>query len=598
LDGGVALFDSVAGVEPQSETVWRQMDKYSIPRLAFVNKMDRTGADFDYVIQTLIDRLAAKPVRVQLPIGAEEGFEGVVDLVKMRALIWHGEELGATWDEVDIPENLLAAAQSARQELLDILAAHDSDAHNNDELMELVLAEEDVPPEIVTAALRRATLDIAITPVFCGSAFKNKGVQPLLDAVVSYLPSPLDAGETEGDDPKDEEKKIARSPSIDEPFCALAFKIQTDPFIGKLTYLRVYSGQLETGTKVYNASTGRQERVGRLLIMHADDREDTDSVAAGEIVAAVGLKDVTTGDTICDPEAPLILHNIDFPDPVVHVHIEPESKSDQEKLGVALARLVEEDPTLHLKTDEETGETIISGIGELQLEIVIDRLKREFKVNASIGKPQVAYRETIKKRIEKVEGKFIRQSGGRGQHGHVVINMEPAPDEGFEFTSKIKGGAIPSEYIPSVQKGIEEALNSGPKAGYPVVDLRVELVDGSYHDVDSSEMAFKIAGSKAFQNAAPLASPVLLEPMMSVEVITPEDFLGDVMGDISRRRGRVEGQELQGNALILKAKVPLAEMFGYANDLRTISQGRANYSMLFEAYEEVPANIADELAEG
>jgi elongation factor G len=591
LDGAIALFDSVAGVEPQSETVWRQADKYRVPRIAYINKMDRIGANFAQGVQTMIDRLGAHPVPIQLPIGAEGDFKGVIDLVEEKAIIYK-DDLGKESEVIDIPADLADEAHEARTHLIEAIADYD------DELMEAYLAEEVIEVARLKAAIRKATLDISMTPVLCGSSFKNKGVQPLLDAVLDYLPSPLDVPPVEGLEPvrgEDEGRPATRPASDEEPFSALAFKVMSDPFVGKLTYFRVYSGKLAAGGRVLNSVTGRTERAGRILMMHANDREEQDEIYAGDIAAAVGLKQTSTGDTLSAPDAPIVLETITFPEPVVHVSIEPKTKVDQEKMGVALARLAEEDPTFQVRTDEETGQTVISGMGELHLEVIVDRMKREFKVEAGVGRPQVAYRETVRGTAEKVEGKFVRQTGGSGQYGVVYINLEPAPGEGFDFVNKIKGGSVPSEFIPAVEKGIEEALENGVKAGYPMVDVRATLTDGKYHDTDSSEIAFKIAGSMALKAAAQRAKPVLLEPVMAVEVVTPQDFLGDVIGDLSKRRGRVEGQEPRGNALAVKASVPLSEMFGYATDLRSNTQGRANYTMQFDRYEEVPNNLAESI---
>jgi elongation factor G len=593
LDGAIALFDSVAGVEPQSETVWRQADKYAVPRIAFINKMDRVGADFDNAVQTMRDRLGAHPLPIQLPIGAEDGFVGVVDLIENKALVWK-DELGIEYEYEEIPENLVDAAHEARTHLIEACADYD------DELMEMYLDEQEIPHERIAKSLHRATLDLKVTPVLAGSAFKNKGVQPLLDAIIELLPSPLEVPPMTGivtNNKGETGEEVVRRPDDSEPFSALAFKVMSDPFVGKLTYFRVYSGKLSAGSRVLNATNGKTERIGRLLMMHANHREEIDETYAGDIVAGVGLKQTSTGDTLTAPDAPVLLENITFPEPVIAVAIEPKTKSDQEKLGGGLARLAEEDPTFRIETDEETGQTLIHGMGELHLEVIVDRLLREFHVDANVGRPQVAYRETVRERVEKIVGHFVRQTGGRGQFGHVVINLEPAPGEGFDFVNKIKGGAIPTEYIPAVEQGIEEALGSGVKAGYPMVDVRVELVDGKYHDVDSSEMAFKIAGSMAVQEAARRAKPVLLEPVMGVEVVTPEDFLGDVIGDLSRRRGKVQGQERRGNALAVHAYVPLGEMFGYATDVRSSTQGRATYTMQFERYEEVPQSIAEQIVE-
>jgi elongation factor G len=594
LDGAVAVFDSVAGVEPQSETVWRQADKYRVPRIAFINKMDRIGANFEGSVQTMIDRLGAHPVPVQLPIGAEAEFTGVVDLVNMKAILYR-DDLGQEWEVTDIPAQLADAAHHARTELIEAVAEYD------DELMEDYLEDKPIEPRRLIGDIRKATLDISMTPVLCGSAFKNKGVQPLLDAVIDYLPSPLDVEAVEGlqgSQIQDGEGiPTTREASDDAPFAALAFKVMADPYVGKLTYFRVYSGKLAAGGRVLNSVTGRTERVGRILMMHANHREEVAEVYAGDIAAGVGLKQTSTGDTLCAPDAPVVLEAIQFPDPVVHLSIEPRTKVDQEKLSVALQRLGEEDPTFQVRSDEETGQTVISGMGELHLEVIVDRLKREFRVEAAVGRPQVAYRETVRAAVEKVEGKFIRQTGGSGQYGVVYIDLEPAPGEGFDFVNRIKGGAVPSEFIPAVEKGIEEALDSGVKAGYPMVDVRATLVDGKYHDTDSSEVAFKIAGSLALKEAARRAQPVLLEPVMAVEVVTPQDFIGDVIGDLSRRRGHVEGQEPRGNAVAVKGSVPLASMFGYATDLRSSTQGRAVYTMQFDRYEEVPSNIADDIVE-
>ncbi len=593
LDGAIAVFDSVAGVEPQSETVWRQADKYGVPRIAFINKMDRIGADFGRAVETMRDRLGAHPLPIQLPIGAEDGFVGIVDLIENKALVWE-DELGTEFNYEEIPAELADAAHEARTHLIEACADYD------DELMEMYLDEQEIPHERIAKSLHRATLDLKVTPVLCGSAFKNKGVQPLLDEIVELLPSPLEVPPMTGFEVNNKGEtgdEVVRKPDDSEPFSALAFKVMADPFVGKLTYFRVYSGKLTAGSRVLNATNGKTERIGRLLMMHANHREEIEECYAGDIVAGVGLKQTSTGDTLSAPDAPVILENIEFPEPVISVAIEPRTKSDQEKLGGGLARLAEEDPTFRIESDEETGQTLISGMGELHLEVIVDRLMREFNVDANVGRPQVAYRETIRDRVEKIVGHFVRQTGGKGQFGHVVINAEPAPEEGFDFVNRIKGGAIPTEYIPAVEQGIEEALGSGVKAGYPMVDVRVELVDGKYHDVDSSEMAFKIAGSMAIQEATRRAKPVLLEPVMSVEVVTPEEFLGDVIGDLSRRRGKVQGQEPRGNALAVHAFVPLGEMFGYATDVRSSTQGRATYSMQFERYEEVPANIAEQIVE-
>jgi elongation factor G len=588
LDGAIALFDSVAGVEPQSETVWRQADKYRVPRIAYINKMDRVGSDFERGIQTMIDRLGAHPVPIQLPIGAEADFKGIVDLVTEKAIVYTNE-LGTEWTEEEVPADMGDAVRQARTELIEAVAEYD------DELMEDYLEDKPIEVERLKRDIRKATLDISITPVLAGSSFKNKGVQPLLDAVIDYLPSPLDVPPVQGIEPGGDVAE--RPPSDEAPFSALAFKVMADPFVGKLTYFRVYSGKVAAGGRVLNSTTGRTERIGRILMMHANDREEQEEVYAGDIAAAVGLKQTSTGDTLCAPDAPIVLETISFPEPVVHVSIEPKTRADQEKMGVALARLAEEDPTFQVRTDEETGQTLISGMGELHLEVIVDRMKREFNVDAGVGRPQVAYRETVRGTAPKVEGKFIRQTGGAGQYGVVYIDLEPAPGEGFDFVNKVKGGSIPTEFIPAVEKGIEEALETGVKAGYPMVDVRVTLTDGKHHETDSSELAFKIAGSLAAKEAAKRATPVLLEPVMAVEVVTPQEFLGDVIGDLSRRRGRVEGQEPRGNAVAVKASVPLSEMFGYATDLRSTTQGRASYTMQFDRYEEVPEGIAGDIVE-
>jgi elongation factor G len=593
LDGAIALFDSVAGVEPQSETVWRQADKYGVPRIAYINKMDRVGADFEQGVQTMIDRLGAHPVPIQLPIGAEADFEGVIDLVSMKAIVYK-DELGKEQEETEIPEAHAAAAALAREHLLEEVS------HYDDELLELILEEAEIPEERLKQAIRKATLSTQLTPVLCGSSFKNKGVQPLLDAVLDYLPSPLDVPPVTGSElikGAEEAREVQRAADDSEPYAALAFKIMADPYVGKLTYFRVYSGRLEAGSRILNVNSGRTERIGRILMMHANDREEVSEVYAGDIAAAVGIKQVMTGDTLAAPDAPIQLENITFPDPVIKVAVEPKTKADQEKMSVALGRLAEEDPTFQVRTNEETGQTEISGMGELHLEVIVDRMKREFGVEANVGRPQVSYRETVRGNAEHIEGRFVRQTGGSGQFGVVYIDLEPAPGEGFDFVNKIKGGAIPTEFIPAVEKGVEEALENGVKAGYPTVDVRVTLVDGKYHDVDSSEIAFKVAGSIALREAAKRAKPVLLEPIFSVEVVTPEDFLGDVIGDLSRRRGRVEGQERRGNALAVTARAPLSEMFGYATDLRSNTQGRATYTMQFDGYEEVPPNIAETIVE-
>jgi elongation factor G len=591
LDGAIALFCSVGGVEPQSETVWRQADKYGVPRIAYVNKMDRTGADYFAVLDMMVKRLDAHPIAVQLPIGREDAFRGVIDLVEMKALVWSNEDRGENWQVTDIPADMLEFAQEWRDLMVEKLA------DQNDELMELFLEGKEIDSALLKKVIRKATIDIAITPVLCGTAFKNKGVQPLLDAIIDYLPSPVDVPAIRGISP-DSGAEEARHADDNEPFAALAFKVMTDPYVGKLTYFRVYSGTLKAGSHIYNATKDKKERIGRILQMHANHREDRDEIYAGELAAAIGLKHTTTGDTLCVADSPIILESMDFPAPVIAVAIEPKTKADQEKLGSSLHRLAEEDPTFQVRTDEETGQTVISGMGELHLEIIVDRLLREFKVDANVGRPQVAYRETIRRPVEKVVGRFVRQSGGRGQYGHVVINVEPAAHgEGYEFEDKISGGVIPKEYIPSVNEGIKAAMENGVLAGYPMVGVKVTLVDGSYHEVDSSEMAFRIAGSMALKEAANKGKPVLLEPVMEVEVVTPEEYMGDVIGDLNSRRGRIEGMEPRGNAQIIRAHVPLASMFGYATDLRSISQGRAQYTMQFENYEEVPSSIAQGIVE-
>ncbi len=590
LDGAVALFDSVAGVQPQSETVWRQADKYGVPRIAFINKMDRTGADFYAAVQTMIERLGARPVPVQIPIGSEDAYIGHIDLLTMRA-IRYVDPLGQKWEEADVPEDMREQAESYRHDLIEAVADHDED------IMIAFLEDEAIEADQLRAAVRKCTLDISITPVLLGSAFKNKGVQPLLEAVIDYLPSPVDVPPVTGVEPGSDQE-VTRPADLDQPFAALAFKVMSDPFVGKLTYFRVYSGKLNSGSYVLNASTGRKERVGRLLEMHANHREDLQQIGAGAIASAVGLKQTTTGDTLCDPDHPVMLESIDFPDPVIDVAVEPKTKADQDKLAQALQRLAEEDPTFRVRTNEETGQTIIAGMGELHLEIIVDRLMREFRVDANVGRPQVAYRETIRNPVEGIHGRFVRQTGGRGQFGHVVIDMAPnEPGVGYTFENKIVGGAVPREYIGSVDAGIQEAMEAGILAGFPVVDVGIRLVDGSYHDVDSSEMAFKVAGSMAFKEASKRAKPVLLEPVMAVEVVTPEDYMGDVIGNINSRRGQIEGMEPRGNAQVIRARVPLAEMFGYATDVRTMSQGRATYTMQFLHYAEVPHSIAEKLTE-
>jgi elongation factor G len=590
LDGAIAVFDAVAGVQPQSETVWRQAERYGVPRITFINKMDRTGADFFASVQSMIDRLGASPVPIQLPVGTEEHHRGVVDLVDMRAITW-SDDLGTKMETGEIPAELVEQAQEYHHQLIDSVAEFD------DELTEAYLTDEQsVTAEMIRRAVRAATLANKISPVLLGSAFKNKGVQPLLDAVVDYLPSPVDLPPVHGIDPRTEHE-LSRRPTLDEPFSALAFKVMSDPYVGKLTYFRVYSGKLKAGDRVLNTNTGKTERISRILQMHANHREERDEIGAGEIAAGVGLKATTTGDTLSTDTAPIKLESMMFPDPVISVAVEPKSKADQDKLGVGLQRLAEEDPTFRVRTDDETGQTLIAGMGELHLEIIVDRLKREFSVDANVGRPQVAYRETMSQAVEKIQGKFVRQTGGRGQYGHAVINAEPmSSGDGYEFVDKIVGGKVPKEYIPAIDLGIQEAMESGVLAGYPVVDVRVELVDGSYHDVDSSEIAFKVAGSMAFKEAMKRGKPKLLEPVMAVEVITPEDYLGDVMGNLNSRRGRVESLEPLGNAQVIKAIVPLAEMFGYATDVRSMTQGRAEFTMQFERYEEVPQSILAELA--
>lgn len=591
LDGSVAVFDAVAGVQPQSETVWRQASNYNVPRIAFINKYDRVGADFFNAIETMKDRLNAPAVAAQVPMGAEENFWGIIDLVTMEAWDFKEDDKGMIYPEkMDaIPDEFTSIAAEKRTELLDAAADY------SDDLMELVLEEQDVPVDVLKAAIRKATLANGMNPVFVGSAYKNKGIQELLDAVVDYLPSPLDVPPVEGENPKTGEVET-RKPENSEPFSALAFKIMTDPFVGKLTYIRVYSGTAEAGSYVYNTAKGERERFGRILEMNANDRIDRDSCSTADIVAVVGLKDTTTGDTLCDQAHPIILESIDFPDPVIDVAVEPKDKANQEKMSVGLAKLAEEDPTFQVHTDHETGQTIIAGMGELHLDIIVDRLRREFKVECNVGKPQVAYRETAGKAVQGVEGKFIRQSGGRGQYGHVVINLEPQEaGKGYEFVNQIVGGVIPKEYIPSVDKGIKEALQAGVIAGYPVVDVKVTLYDGSYHEVDSSEAAFKIAGSMAVKDALKQSNPVLLEPIEAVEVETPEEYMGDVMGNLSSRRGKIEGMEDRRGSKVIKANVPLGEMFGYATDLRSQTQGRASYTMQFSEYEPVPKSVADEI---
>ncbi|QTL99303.1 elongation factor G [Iocasia frigidifontis] len=588
LDGAIALFCSVGGVEPQSETVWRQADKYKVPRIAFVNKMDRMGADFYQVLDMMKERLGANAVPFQLPIGKEDDFRGVIDLVNMDAVIYE-DDLGVNYERTAIPEEYQEKAEKYRENLIESLA------EKNDELMMKYLEGEEIKAEDLKDIIREEVINVSLIPVYCGSAFKNKGVQLLLDSIIDYLPSPLDVPPVEGIDPNSEEEAV-RKASDDEPFSALAFKIMADPYVGKLAFFRSYSGVLEAGSYVFNSTKGKRERVGRILQMHANHREERDSVHAGDLAAAVGLKNTTTGDTLCDEDNPIILEAMEFPEPVIDVAIEPKSKADQDKLGMALQRLAEEDPTFKVKTDEETGQTIIKGMGELHLEIIVDRLLREFKVDANIGKPQVAYRETISKKVNGVHGKFVRQSGGRGQYGHVVIDIEPLGEGGgFEFENNIVGGSIPREYIPAVESGIIEAMENGVLAGYPMVDLKVSLNDGSYHEVDSSEMAFKIAGSIGFKEAAKKARPVILEPVMKVEVVVPEEYMGDVIGDLNGRRGQVQGMEPRATAQVVKSFVPLSEMFGYATDLRSKTQGRATYTMQFSHYEPAPKSIAEEI---
>ncbi len=589
LDGAVAVFDAVAGVEPQSETVWRQANKYDVPRICFVNKMDRVGADFERCVQMIRERLDATPVVVQLPIGAEGTFRGVVDLVEMKALVWplDDDTEGAKFEIVDIPDDLLEHAKEAHGRLLEVVA------HVDDELLELYLEDHEIDPDHIRSALRKGTLAFEFVPVLCGSAFKNKGVQPMLDAVVDYLPSPLDIPPTEGTDLKG--NPVERKADENEPFSALAFKIVADPY-GKLTYFRIYSGKLEKGAEIFNSTKDRKERIGRILRMHANQREDIDTAYAGDIVAGLGFKQTTTGDTLSDRANPIILERMEFPEPVISVAIEPKTKNDQDKLGKALGSLSDEDPTFRVHTDDETGQTIIRGMGELHLEVLVDRMMREFNVEAHVGKPQVAYRETITQPVEKVEVRYVRQTGGRGQYAHVVIGLEPTgPAGGYEFVDEIKGGVIPREYIPAVDAGIQEAMEGGVLAGYPLVDVRARLTFGSYHEVDSSEMAFKIAGSMALKEAAKKAKPQLLEPVMEVEVVTPEDYMGDVIGDLNSRRGQVEGMEQRGNAQVIRARVPLAQMFGYVGDLRSRTQGRATYTMQFDSYQAVPESIATEI---
>ncbi|GFE61582.1 elongation factor G [Geobacter sp. AOG2] len=588
LDGAVAVFCSVGGVEPQSETVWRQADKYHVPRIAFINKMDRIGADFFRGVQMIKDRLKANPLPIQLPIGKEENFKGVIDLVTMKAIIWEEEALGAKFHEEEIPSDLLEEAKEYREKMIEEISSHD------DALMEKYLGGEELTEAEIKAAIRSCTINIQICPVICGSSFKNKGVQNLLDAVVDYMPSPLDIPAIKGID-VDNGEEIERKASDSEPFSALGFKIMTDPFVGQLTFFRVYSGVVTAGSYIYNSTKGKKERIGRILKMHANKREEIKEVYAGDIAAAVGLKYTTTGDTLCNEDKQVILESIEFPEPVISIAIEPKTKADQEKLGISLAKLASEDPSFRVKTDEETGQTIISGMGELHLEIIVDRLMREFKVEANVGKPQVAYRETITKKV-KVEGKFVRQSGGRGQYGHVWLEIEPQEaGKGFEFVDAIKGGVVPREYIPAVGKGVLEATDNGVLAGFPVVDVKITLIDGSYHEVDSSEMAFKIAGSMGFKEGCAKAGPIILEPIMSVEVVVPEEYMGDVIGDLNSKRGRIMGMDSRAGAQVVTAMVPLASMFGYSTDLRSATQGRATYTMTFDHYEPVPKSVADDI---
>ncbi|MEU3190916.1 elongation factor G [Streptomyces sp. NPDC006992] len=597
LDGAVTVFDGVAGVEPQSETVWRQADRYGVPRICFVNKLDRTGAEFHRCVDMIVDRLGAVPLVMQLPIGTEADFKGVVDLVSMKALVWSPEaKMGEMYDTVDIPDTHAEAAEEWRGKLLEAVA------ENDEEMMELYLEGEEPTQEQLMAAIRRVTLastgaegTTTVTPVFCGTAFKNKGVQPLLDAIARYLPAPIDVEAVEGQSPKDADEVITRRPSEEEPMSALAFKIASDPHLGKLTFLRVYSGRLHTGTQVLNSVKGRKERIGKIYRMHANKREEIESVGAGDIVAVMGLKQTTTGETLSDASSPVILESMDFPAPVIEVAIEPKSKGDQEKLGVAIQRLAEEDPSFQVKTNEDTGQTIIAGMGELHLDVLVDRMKREFRVEANVGKPQVAYRESLRKKVEKVDYTHKKQTGGSGQFAKVQIAVEPLEGDGYEFVNQVTGGRIPREYIPSVDAGCQEAMEFGVLAGYPLTGVRVTLLDGAFHDVDSSEMAFKIAGSMAFKEAARKASPALLEPLMKVEVTTPEDYMGDVIGDINSRRGQVQSMEERGNAKLVTGLVPLSEMFGYVGDLRSKTSGRATYSMQFDSYGEVPKNVAEEI---
>ncbi len=588
LDGAVAVFDAVHGVEPQSETVWRQADKYGVPRICFINKMDKMGADFEHAVDTIRKRLNARPIAIQLPIGQEAKFRGIIDLFEMKAIIWNEETLGAEFETEDIPEELKKKANAFRNQMVETVVESD------DELLHKYMEGENITAEELRQALRRSTIALKLFPVICGSAFKNKGVQPLLDAAVDFLPSPIEIPPVQGLDPDHPDKKVIRKADDNEPLSALAFKIMTDPFVGQLTFLRLYSGQIETGDSVWNPRLQRRERIGRLLKMHANTREEISEIYAGDICACVGLKNISTGDTICEEKHPIVLETIEFPAPVISVAVEPKTKGDQEKMGVALSKLANEDPTFKVHTDPDSGQTIISGMGELHLEIIVDRMMREFSVQANVGKPQVAYRETIRKAAE-AEGKFIRQTGGRGQYGHVKIRIEPNPAKGYEFVDDITGGAVPKEYIKPVGEGIREAMEGGVLAGYEMVDVKATLYDGSYHEVDSSEIAFKIAGSMAFKEAARRASPVLLEPMMSVEVVVPEEYMGDIIGDLNSRRGRVEGMEHRAGSQVIRSHVPLSEMFGYATDMRSRTQGRATYSMHFARYEEVPRSVAEEI---
>jgi elongation factor G len=589
LDGAVAVFDAVAGVQPQSETVWRQADKYQVPRICFINKMDRVGADFFHSVETIVSRLKCRPVPIQLPIGAEDQFKGIIDLVEMKAVVWHDETLGAQYDVLDIPAESQEQANEYREKLIEAIAEHD------DALFEKFVEGQPLTKEEIKRGIRKATVALKIFPVICGTAFKNKGVQTMLDAVVDYLPSPLDVPPVEGTSIDNKEEILIRKPSDSEPFAALVFKIMTDPYVGQLAFFRVYSGTLKSGDSVYNVAKSRRERIGRLLRMHANKREEIQEIVAGDICAAVGLKTVQTGDTICDDSAPIVLESIEFPTPVIQLAVEPKTKADQEKLGLAIQKLAQEDPTFRVATDPETGQTILSGMGELHLEIIVDRMMREFGVGANVGKPQVAYRETIRTKAE-AEGRFVRQTGGRGQYGHVKIKVEPLPaGTGFEFVNEVFGGSVPKEYISPAEAGIKEALEGGILAGFPMSDIRVRLYDGSYHEVDSSEMAFKIAGSMAIKEAAKRARPVLLEPIMAVEVVVPEEYMGDVIGDLNSRRGRIEGMELRGTTQIIKSSVPLSEMFGYATELRSRTQGRGSFTMHFGRYEEVPNALAEEI---